>query len=127
VDAASPIRIVTVDDQALFREAARAIVACTPGFAQVGESADGEAALQLVQDADPDLVIVDVRMAGLDGFEVATRLTAEDPSRVVVLVSSADPRELSVLARESGAAAFVHKQWLTPHLLRGLWVAHRRR
>ena len=122
-----PIRVATVDDQAPFREAARAIVDWTPGFELVGESADGESALRMVRDTDPDIVIVDVRMARLDGIEVATRLTASDPTRVIVLVTSAELRDLAGLARASGVAALLRKQWLTPRLLRGLWVAHRRR
>jgi len=121
------IRIVTVDDQAPFLEAARAIVARMPGFELVGESTDGNEALRLVREADPDVVILDVRMPGIDGIEVASRLTAEDPTRVVVLVTSADLRELAELARSCGAAALVRKQWLTPQFTRGLWVAHRRR
>jgi DNA-binding NarL/FixJ family response regulator len=121
------IRVVTVDDQRPFREAARALVVGTPGFELVGESEDGEAALRLVHEADPDMVILDVRMPGMDGIEVANRLTAEDRSRVIVLVSSADLRPLSDLAWASGADALVRKHWLTPHLLRGLWAAHRRR
>jgi DNA-binding NarL/FixJ family response regulator len=121
------IRVVTVDDQRPFRDAARALVGGTPGFELVGESEDGEGALRLVHDADPDMVLVDVRMPGMDGIEVAGRLAAEDPTRVIVLVSSADLRPLSGLAWSSGAAALVRKHWLTPHLLRGLWAAHRRR
>jgi DNA-binding NarL/FixJ family response regulator len=128
VDASTrPTRVVTVDDQAPFREAARAIVAGTPGFELAGESADGEGALRLVREADPDLVLLDVRLDGIDGIEVAGRLREQDPTCVVVLVSSADPRELAPLARGCGAAALLRKQWLTPRLLRGLWVAHRRR
>jgi DNA-binding NarL/FixJ family response regulator len=121
------VRVVTVDDQPFFRDAARAIIERTPRFALVGEADDGETALDLVRDADPDLVLLDVRLPGLDGIEVSRRLTSEDPERVIVLVSSADPRELSPLARGSGAAAVLRKHWLTPRLLRGLWVAHRRR
>jgi DNA-binding NarL/FixJ family response regulator len=121
------IRVVTVDDQRPFRDAARALVGSTPGFELVGESEDGEGALRLVHEADPDMVILDVRMPGMDGIEVASRLVAEDPTRVVVLVSSADLRPLSDLAWSSGASALVRKHWFTPHLLRGLWAAHRRR
>jgi DNA-binding NarL/FixJ family response regulator len=121
------IRVVTVDDQPVFRVAARAIIEHTPQFALVGEAGDGESALDLIRRADPDLVLLDVRLPGLDGIEVSRRLTEEDPGRLVVLVSSADPRELSPLARSSGAAALLRKHWLTPRLLRGLWVAHRRR
>ena len=121
------VRVVTVDDQPLFREAARALVAQTPGFEMVGESSDGESAVRLAHEADPDMVLLDVRMAGLDGIETARRLSADDPTRVIVLVSSADIGDLSPLARGSGACALLNKQWLNPLLLRGIWVAHRRR
>lgn len=121
------VRILTVDDQALFRDAARTIVAHTPGFELAGESVDGEGALGLARHVDPDVVLVDVRMTGMDGIETARRLRAEDPSRLIVLVSSGDVRALSDLAAASGAAAILRKHWLTPRLLRGLWVALRRR
>ena len=103
------------------------MVAQTPDFELVGEAADGQAAIRVAREVDPDMVIVDVRMAGMDGIETTRALTAEDPTRLVVLVSSADVRELSALARASGAVALLNKHWLTPRLLRGLWVAHRRR
>jgi DNA-binding NarL/FixJ family response regulator len=121
------VRVVTVDDQPVFREAARALIERTPCFALVGEADEGVAALELVRQADPDLVLIDVRLPGLDGIEVSRRLSSEDPGRVIVLVSSTDTRELSMLARSCGAAALLRKHWLTPRLLRGLWVAHRRR
>jgi DNA-binding NarL/FixJ family response regulator len=121
-----PVRVVTVDDQAIFRSAARAIVECTPGFELVGESADGESALELIPRLDPDIVILDVRMPGIDGIDVADRLRREDPDRIIILASSVEPETLSRLARGCGASALLQKQWLTPRLLRGLWVAHRR-
>jgi DNA-binding NarL/FixJ family response regulator len=125
--AARPIRVVTVDDHDLFRRAAQAVIESSPGFELVSESADGENALRLIPETDPDMVILDVRMPGLDGIEVASRLRSEDPTRVVVLASSVDPQALSSLARSCGAAALVCKHWLTPRMLRGLWIAHRRR
>jgi DNA-binding NarL/FixJ family response regulator len=121
------VRVLTVDDQEVFRQAARAIVDHTPGFEVVGESSDGASAIRLAREIDPDMVILDIRMAGLDGIDTARRLNAEDPTRVVVLASSADVHALSALLESSGAAALVRKHWLTPRLLRGLWVVHRRR
>jgi DNA-binding NarL/FixJ family response regulator len=120
------VRVVTVDDQAVFRSAARAIVDHTPGFELVGESADGESALELIPRLDPDIVILDVRMPGIDGIDVAERLHREDPDRIIILASSVEPELLARLARGCGASALVYKHWLTPRLLRGLWVAHRR-
>jgi DNA-binding NarL/FixJ family response regulator len=121
------IRVITVDDQQMFREAARAAIGRTPGFELVGESGDGESALGMARREDPDMVILDVRMDGIDGIETARSLSNEDPSRVIVLASSADLRPLSALAATCGAAALIDKRWLTPRLLRGLWAAHRRR
>jgi two-component system invasion response regulator UvrY len=121
------IRVLTVDDQAVFRDVARALVQMTPGFEVVGESADGESAVELAREVDPDLVIVDERMTGIDGIETARRMSAEEPDAVIVLVSSADVQSLAAEAGASGVAAVLRKHWLTPRLLRGLWIAHRRR
>ena len=73
------------------------------------------------------MVIVDVRMPGMDGIELADRLRAADRTRVIVLATTVDTRALAPLARGCGASALVCKHWLTPRMLRGLWVAHRRR
>lgn len=121
------VRLMTVDDQRHFHASAEAIVASMPGFEIVGESEDGPAALRDAHELDPDMVIVDVRLQGMDGMEVAERLLREDDTRVVVLATTVDTGALAPLARASGASALVSKHWLTPRLLRGLWVAHRRR
>jgi DNA-binding NarL/FixJ family response regulator len=121
------VRILTVDDQAPFRNAACSLVAATPGFEIAAETADGESAVRLARELDPDMVLLDVRMAGMDGIETASRLTRDDPTRLVVLVSSADVSQLSQVAERAGVAAVVRKHWLSPRLLRGLWIALRRR
>jgi DNA-binding NarL/FixJ family response regulator len=123
----APTRIVTVDDNVPFREAARALIEMVPDFELVEECPDGESALRVVERLDPDLVIIDVRMRGLDGIETARRMRAQDPSRVLVLATSGSLSEFDQLAAACGAAALVRKHWLTPRLLRGLWIAHRRR
>src|SRR3954452_13480739 len=123
----TPTRIVTVDDHAAFRDAARALIETVPGFELVEECADGETALQLVERLDPDLVIIDVRMEGLDGIEMARQMRAQDASTVIVLATSGELDEFEGAAAACGAAALVRKHWFTPRLLRGLWIAHRRR
>jgi DNA-binding NarL/FixJ family response regulator len=123
----APTRIVTVDDHAPFHEAARALVEVIPGFELVEECPDGETALRVLERVDADLVIIDVRMDGLDGIETARRLRVQDTSRVIVLATSGDLSELEGAAASCGAAALVRKHWFTPRFLRGLWIAHRRR
>jgi DNA-binding NarL/FixJ family response regulator len=123
----APVRVLAVDDGARFRDVAADLVAHTPGFEIAGSSADGESAIRLARELDPDLILLDIRMAGMDGIETARRLTAESPTRLVVLVSSGDVRRLAEPAGRAGAAAILRKQWLSPRVLRGLWLALRRR
>jgi DNA-binding NarL/FixJ family response regulator len=123
----APVRVLAVDDGAAFRKAAADMIAHTAGFEVAGESADGESAVRHACELDPDLILVDVRMDGIDGIETARRLTAESPTRLVVLVSSGDVQRLSEPAGRAGAAAILRKHWLSPRVLRGLWMALRRR
>lgn len=101
----------------------REVVEATPGFVPAGEAASGEEALRLVESAEPQLVLVDVRMAGMDGVETARRLSAAHPELVIVLISLEDPPSAQAIA-ESGAATFTRKQDLGPATLRSVWAAH---
>ena len=121
----SAVGVLTVDDQLVFREAARVLIEATPGFAVVGEAASGEEAIALVRSLAPDLVLLDVRMPGLDGIETAHRIADIDCNAVVVLVTGHEPDDVRLLADESGAVALVSKERLRPRVLRELWAANR--
>ena len=71
------VRVLTVDDQDLFRGVARDVIDATPGFEAVGEATNGEEGLAAVERLSPELVLLDVRMPGIDGIELATRLLAD--------------------------------------------------
>ena len=116
-----------VDDQAAFRRVARTLIGATPGFQAVGDAASGAEALRHADQLRPDLVLMDLYMPGMDGFEAAQRLTEAHPECVVVLVSLEDLGSLTPEVASSGAVAFVRKQDLRPSLLRSLWTAHERR
>jgi len=118
------VAVITVDDQSIFRAAAREVVEATPGFEAAGEAASGEEAIRLVDEVQPHLALVDVRMPGMDGVETARRLSAAHPQLVIVLISLQDQTDLPSTAAESGAATFVRKQDFRPALLRSLWGAH---
>lgn len=122
-----PVTVLAVDDQEVFRRTARSLIAATPGFEQVGEAASGPEALELAADLHPDLVLVDVRMPGMDGIETARRLTGADPDAMVVLISLEEVPELPSSMTSAGAAAYLRKQDLSTRTLRELWSAHRPR
>lgn len=115
--------VLTVDDQAIFREAARAVIDATPGFEAAGEAASGAEALEMVSYIQVRLALVDVRMPGMDGIETARRLRAVEPAIVVVLISL-ESADLPSSASACGAAALVRKQDFGPQLLRELWAAY---
>ena len=117
--------MLTVDDQPPFLEAARALIASTPGFELAGEATSGEEAIAAVDALKPDMVLLDIRMPGLDGIETARRLHDAHAETVVVLVSGHDVADVQVLAEHSGAVAVVLKERLQPALLQSLWARHR--
>ncbi len=115
------VTVLAVDDQDVFRRALRELIAATPGFEQVGEAASGVEALERVEELRPDLVLLDVRMPGMDGLETARRLARTTRPPVVVLISL-DASAASPAA--CGAAAFLRKQQLSTATLRAVWSSH---
>ena len=118
------VRVLTVDDQAVFRVVAREVIEATPGFVSVGEAASGEEALEAVAELAPQLVLLDVRMPGMDGIEVARRLRASHPDTVVVLISADDRIDLPSAARHIESVPLVRKQDFGPRLLARIWNEH---
>ena len=118
----SSIGVVIVDDHEAFRRSIRDVIEATPGFELLGEAASGEAAPTLVAELSPELVLVDARMPGMDGFETARRLRTAHPAATVILVSSDDVAES--LCGSCGAAAFVPKRDLNRETLRRVWDEH---
>jgi DNA-binding NarL/FixJ family response regulator len=110
-------RAVIVDDHAAFRASARRLLELS-GFDVIGEAADGAAGLALARDLEPDLVLLDIALPHMNGFDVATRL-AGTPSKVI-LISSRQKRDLGRRVRESGALGFLAKDDLSPEAVLAL-------
>ena len=104
--------VLIVDDHPTFRATAHALLEAE-GFDVVGEAEDGASALDAAKRLEPDVVLLDVQLPDLDGFEVAARLAAEGGGPRVVLVSSRDGSDFGSLVERSGAAGFIPKAELS--------------
>ena len=105
-------RVLVVDDHPGFRAAARRLLE-KAGYVVVGEAEDGLTALDAARTLRPNLVLLDIRLPDMDGFDVCARLTAQPRPPAVVLTSSSDALEFGERVAASSALGFVSKQRLT--------------
>ena len=118
---ADDVRVLVVDDQAPFRRAAKAVCLMTPGFEVAGEAASGEEAVTAADELNPDLVLMDVCLPGIDGIEATRRLRVDHPDAVVALVSTYQIDDLPAGWQSCGAVGFLAKDALGPDTLLELW------
>ncbi|HVU79247.1 MAG TPA: response regulator transcription factor [Gaiellaceae bacterium] len=117
---AAPVRVVIADDQRLFAEALEAILSTDARISVVGRAFDGRAAVDLVRDHRPDVVLMDIAMPVMDGIEATEQIGVEAPeTRVIVLTGSEAPKDVS-RARAAGAAGYVTKDQIAGDLLRAI-------
>jgi DNA-binding NarL/FixJ family response regulator len=111
---------LVVDDHPSFRKTARMLLE-SDGFEVVGEAADGASAIEAAKALRPDVVLLDIILPDIDGFEVAAALVENgNPPPAIVLTSSHDPRDFGSLIEQSGARGFISKAELSPPKLRAL-------
>src|SRR3954454_5320495 len=104
--------VLIVDDHPSFRLTARALLE-EEGFDVVGEAEDGESAVVEARRLRPELVLLDVQLPDIDGFEVARRLTSNGSAPTIVLTSSRDGSDFGPLVEACGARGFVPKAELS--------------
>jgi DNA-binding NarL/FixJ family response regulator len=117
------IKLVVVDDQTLMRSGIASMLATQPDIDVVGEAADGAEAVAVVTDTDPDVVLMDVRMPGVDGIEATRRL--HDHRAAIVMLTTFDLDEHVYAAMRAGAAGFLLKDTPPEALIAGVRSAAR--
>jgi DNA-binding NarL/FixJ family response regulator len=113
--------VLIVDDHPSFRASARVLLE-SEGFNVVGEAVDGASAVTEAFRLRPQLVLLDVQLPDIDGFDVAARITAQPGSPAVILVSSRDSSDFGPLVSRSGARGFVPKAELSGERVQELLV-----
>ncbi|MBI2202706.1 MAG: response regulator transcription factor, partial [Candidatus Rokubacteria bacterium] len=115
-----PIRVLVVDDHALFRKGVTSLLRPSDGFTVVGEAQDGREAVAKAQASAPDVVLMDIAMRGMDGLEATRRIKATMPStRIIVLTVSEEDQSLFD-ALKAGAQGYLLKSVEPEELFRTL-------
>ncbi|MDR5694613.1 MAG: response regulator transcription factor [Armatimonadota bacterium] len=114
------IRILIVDDHALFREGIRMILEAQPDIEVVGEAEDGEQALALVEEVRPDVVIMDIAMPGIGGLEATRRIKAAHPEVRILALTMHDHKEYVLPMLGFGASGYVVKRAAASELVQAI-------
>ena len=117
------VRVLIVDDQEPFRLAARMVVEATDGFEVVGDAETGEDSVEAAHQLDPDLVLMDVNLPGINGLEATRRILDGSTRVVILLLSTYEEAEYAPRAAECGAAAYIPKSSFSPERLAEAWAA----
>src|SRR5580765_6070497 len=117
---AKPIRIILADDHTLVRAGIRALLEKLPGVQVVGEADDGREVLKLVARHQPDVVLIDIAMPGLNGLEATVRLSKEFPDVRVIILSMHHNEEYVWRALKAGAVGYLLKKSATAELATAL-------
>jgi DNA-binding NarL/FixJ family response regulator len=114
------IRVLLVDDHAILREGLRALLSCYDDVQVVGEAKNGAVALEQVEALQPDVVIMDIAMPVMDGFESTRRIRQKYPQTRVLVLTQYEDKEYVVPLLQVGASGFVLKQALGADLINAL-------
>jgi DNA-binding NarL/FixJ family response regulator len=111
------VRVLIVDDHRLFAEALSAILGAESRVDVVGLAATGSEAVRQAAELEPDVVLMDINMPGVDGVEATRRILAKQPATKVLMVTGSDARQDVDAARTAGAAGYVTKDRIAVELL----------
>jgi DNA-binding NarL/FixJ family response regulator len=120
-----PIRILLADDHSILREGLRMLLERQNEFAVVGDASNGREAVEMAEACDPDVVIMDLAMPGLNGIEATRRITARNPRTAVVILSMHSDESYILRSLKAGARAYLLKDSLKTDLMDAVRAAVR--
>ena len=112
--------MLIVDDQPPFRSVARTLVTMLPGYEVVGEAESGEDAVAQAATTHPGVVLMDINLPGINGFQATRQITDADPNVKVLLLSTYGSDDLPDDIEACGAVGYLHKEDLAPGALRAM-------
>jgi len=119
------IKVLVVDDHAVVREGVKMVLETDPELRVVGEAASGEEAIDLVRQLEPDVVVMDIGMPGLSGFEATRRIRESRPDVNVLALTVHDSEAYVFQMLQAGAVGYVLKRAEAPEAIRAVKAAHR--
>jgi DNA-binding NarL/FixJ family response regulator len=114
------IRILIADDHPTIRQMVKHILTAQPGFEVVGEARDGQHAVTLAESLKPDVIVINVTMPKMSGFEAARRIRNRLPDCSIVILSSHKDQQFIMEARKAGAAGYVEKSHADEQLIHAI-------
>jgi two-component system nitrate/nitrite response regulator NarL len=122
-----PLRVLIADDHRLFVEALEAILAADERIEVVGHAGDGSEAVELARELRPDVVLMDVSMPVLDGFEATREIRADSEGVRVLMLTGSNSRADVDRSRDAGASGYVTKDRIASELVEAIVEVTRRR
>jgi DNA-binding NarL/FixJ family response regulator len=116
------IQVILADDQPLIRAGLRRLIDQTPGIDVAGEAGTGAEAVQLTRDTSPDVIVMDIRMPGMDGIEATQLITASDTHARVLVLTTFDDDDYVYGALRAGASGFLVKDMALADILTAIRV-----
>ena len=114
------MRIFIADDHEIFRRGLKSLLESRPGWQICGEAADGFEAVEQALQLEPDVLVLDVSMPGLNGLDATRRILAERPGSRVVILSQHEPSFLETSALDAGARVYLTKTDVGQKLIRAI-------
>ncbi|MCP9486149.1 MAG: response regulator transcription factor [Gaiellaceae bacterium MAG52_C11] len=120
---ARTVRVLIADDHRLFAEALEAVLGSETELTVVGRASDGREALELTRTLEPDVVLLDISMPVMDGFEAAAAITKLPSKPAILMLSGSDAAQDIDRARRSGARGYVTKDAIAARLVDAILAA----